>query len=233
MKSESVLARLNPQQLEAAQSDARVTKVEAGAGTGKTQMLMGRIEYLLEEDRDKTLFISFSNAASEEIQRRISDIFQTDDKLRYIDVKTCHALGNRLLLRNYNKVNFAKRPILAKDWELIDIFTQFCRDNNVKPPSQTFLKGCLGAEAYSQATNKYIDEDFVRKFGNVFMKKAVRRGRYIRPEQIEDPEDIRQTLKNSENSGRETVTTCFTTWSPWPWNFRIRRLESWTLLTSW
>lgn len=143
-------------------------------------MLMGRIEHLMEVANAKTLFLSFSSAATEEIERRINSLFDKDDT-GMIHVKTCHALGNMLLLRNYHRAGFRKRPVLVKDWELIDSYAEYCREMGEKLPDQTFLKTCLAAEAMSYASNKPITDEFVINFGGSFIKKTKRGGSWSNP----------------------------------------------------
>lgn len=71
-------------------NDNRVLTV-AGAGTGKTTTVIGKVAYLLEKQLYKPneiLLLSFSNGAVGELQERISEICRDD-----IEVKTFHKLG--------------------------------------------------------------------------------------------------------------------------------------------
>lgn len=151
---------MNPQQLAGATSDARITKVAAGAGTGKTKMLMGRIQYLLEDNPDKVVCVAYSTAAAEEMGRRLEDIFH-EHHLKLIDNKTCHALGNRIVMTHYKELGFKDRPRLVKDWELVDAYIDSVQSSGYRAPEGNHLKACLALEAFSAATNKPIDFEFM------------------------------------------------------------------------
>lgn len=62
----------SPQQKEAMESDAALTLVNSGAGTGKSTVILGRIEYLLDHDLDpeRLLVLSFTNAAAKNILQK-------------------------------------------------------------------------------------------------------------------------------------------------------------------
>lgn len=65
---------LNPEQLAAATTPARAIAVIAGPGTGKTQTLAARIQYLLKERRVKPseiTAVTFTNKAAAEMRRRL------------------------------------------------------------------------------------------------------------------------------------------------------------------
>lgn len=162
----NILHELNPQQRAAAESDARVTKVEAGAGTGKTKMLIGRIQHLLDDNRDRTLFVSFSNAAVEEIQRRVEPAVD-DFNQKLVEVKTCHAMGNRLVMTHYRELGYKDRPKLVKDWELADAYIDHCKTNGYAVREGNILKACLSLEAFALACNKPIDDEFIQEHGGV------------------------------------------------------------------
>jgi DNA helicase-2/ATP-dependent DNA helicase PcrA len=69
---------LNEQQLEAVTSDYnKPILVVAGAGAGKTKVLISRIEYLLNNTDvrpNKILAITFTNKAANEIKERIRSL---------------------------------------------------------------------------------------------------------------------------------------------------------------
>ena len=67
--------RLNDEQKMATESTSMNTIVIAGAGTGKTSTIIGRVNYLLEHDvnPESILILSFTKKSAKEIQGRIGN----------------------------------------------------------------------------------------------------------------------------------------------------------------
>ena len=64
---------LTKSQVEAATSHALETMVVAGAGSGKTSLLLGRAKYLLDSNRAESgqlLILAFNNKAAKELNER-------------------------------------------------------------------------------------------------------------------------------------------------------------------
>jgi len=115
-----VLARLNPQQQEAATHGEGPLLVIAGAGTGKTATLVHRVAWMIAEgvDPGRILLLTFTRRAAAEMLRRVdailrhlaearSDAGQADANLRRVKSSriwggTFHAIATRLL-RRYGK----------------------------------------------------------------------------------------------------------------------------------
>ena len=95
---------LDDQQMAAAMDDGPTKLVIAGAGTGKTTTLVGRLKHLRDEDVDPNgiLVISLTNASVDDLRRKISSEMPGYRP----DVMTIHALGNRIL---------KKRPMVGTD----------------------------------------------------------------------------------------------------------------------
>ena len=95
---------LDEQQMVAAIDDDPTKLVIAGAGTGKTTTLVGRLKHLSLNgvDPNGVLVISLTNASVDDLKRKIS---QEIPDFRP-DVMTIHALGNRIL---------RKRPMVGAE----------------------------------------------------------------------------------------------------------------------
>lgn len=95
---------LDAQQTAAAVDDCPTKLVIAGAGTGKTTTLVGRLEHLSETgvDPDGVLVISLTNASVDDLKRKIASEMPGFRP----DVMTIHALGNRIL---------RKRPMVGAE----------------------------------------------------------------------------------------------------------------------
>lgn len=156
----SILDSLNPQQLAAATSPNRVTKINALAGTGKTRCLLGRIEHLMEDQRDKTLFVAFNDSVVKEVQGKVQiEINEFDRKL--VEVKTCHALALKLIGSHYRDLKYTERPQVIDLWDLVDAYIEHCKAHNLGYDDGGTLKFCLLVEAQAQALNKPIDDQLI------------------------------------------------------------------------
>ena len=90
----------DPSQIEAAHHTGSPALVNAGPGTGKTQTLITRIEYLLEKlnaSPEELLVLTFSNEAAEELRTRIEGSFGPE-KAEKIEITTFHGFGHASLL---------------------------------------------------------------------------------------------------------------------------------------
>jgi DNA helicase-2/ATP-dependent DNA helicase PcrA len=87
---------LNTQQTLAVQTDANKVLVAAGAGSGKTRVIMERIKFLLEQGVEgrKIYAITFTNAAAAEMRERL------DENAQDVFIGTIHSLANRILIMN-------------------------------------------------------------------------------------------------------------------------------------
>jgi DNA helicase-2/ATP-dependent DNA helicase PcrA len=94
---------LNSAQLEAVQSTQGQFLVIAGAGSGKTRVLVYRVAYLVEKGikPDEILLLTFTRKAAEEMLKRSSLLL--DDRCRKVSGGTFHSFANSVL-RKYAKV---------------------------------------------------------------------------------------------------------------------------------
>ena len=69
--------------------------IVAGAGTGKTSTVMGKIAYLLKRkivDEDEILALAYGRDAAQEMRDRLSDLLNVD-----VEISTFHALGLKIV----------------------------------------------------------------------------------------------------------------------------------------
>lgn len=82
--------------------------IVAGAGSGKTEVLITRVAYLIERKPDgidpkRILVLAYQNKAAEEIRKRLKERFDAD-----VVVKTFHSFGLQILKQSYKDSN---RPL--------------------------------------------------------------------------------------------------------------------------
>ncbi|MFA5200580.1 MAG: ATP-dependent helicase [Candidatus Omnitrophota bacterium] len=93
---------LNPAQLQAVESVNGPHLVIAGAGSGKTRVLVHRVAYLVEQGTrpEQILLLTFTRRAAEEMLRRASTLL--DQRCKNVSGGTFHSFAN-MVLRKYAK----------------------------------------------------------------------------------------------------------------------------------
>tara|TARA_B110000046_G_scaffold141835_1_gene148619 strand:- start:15332 stop:17491 length:2160 start_codon:yes stop_codon:yes gene_type:complete len=115
-----ILNNLNSAQEEAVTSDKKHLLVLAGAGSGKTRVLVHRIAWKIQVDGlspYSILAVTFTNKASREMRERIDDLLGMS--LRGMWVGTFHGLAHRLLKAHWRDVSLPENfQILDSDDQL-------------------------------------------------------------------------------------------------------------------
>lgn len=123
---------LNPKQKEAVLSKNRITLVNAGPGTGKTYLIVGRIFNELNKNKTKKIFaLSFTNKASSELQNRVDDKIFSTNLSKYkgnIFTGTIHSFALYYIQEYFKKNNKVFDFIIIDDNEFQEIKNDF--DNN-------------------------------------------------------------------------------------------------------
>lgn len=114
---------LDPQQIEAVLKNEISNLVIAGAGTGKTTTLRGRVKYLteiLKVDSADILVLAYNKSAAIEIKNLLKkDGFE-------IDTKTFHSLGANIIRKLDNNIQIEKNT----EKLIGDIFNKFLKENS-------------------------------------------------------------------------------------------------------
>ncbi len=116
----SILANLNTAQQQAVTSDQQHLLVLAGAGSGKTRVLVHRIAWKIQVDNISPygiLAVTFTNKASREMRERIDELLGMS--LRGMWVGTFHGLAHRLLKAHWRDAKLPENfQILDQDDQL-------------------------------------------------------------------------------------------------------------------
>ena len=121
---------LNPAQAQAVVNDEDSLLVLAGAGSGKTSVLVARVGWLLqraEVAEEQILMLAFGRKAALEMDQRLADRLSTDS----LSVKTFHALALHIIAEGSKKVpqiSELESNTAARQQLLIDCWQQQCRD---------------------------------------------------------------------------------------------------------
>ena len=108
------LDRFNKDQREAILSNSKNTLVIAGAGSGKTSVLVGRITKLIEDGaRPESIFaVTFTNKAAAEMKERVLKSINCDGQ--NMSLGTFHSLFGKILKDNFKLTN------LSTDYQILD-----------------------------------------------------------------------------------------------------------------
>ena len=118
--NENLLSCLNERQREAVIAPLGSTLVLAGAGSGKTRVLVSRVAWLVKEQHiplHAILAVTFTNKAAGEMKARLNDILGMP--LGGLWVGTFHGLCHRFLRRHYREANLPDQfHVLGSDDQL-------------------------------------------------------------------------------------------------------------------
>ena len=157
MEPEDILGQLNEPQREAVTSGSNPVMVLAGAGSGKTRVLVHRIAWLISVHNTSpfNLFaVTFTNKAANEMRERISEML--DLETRGMWVGTFHGLAHKFLRLHWKEAG------LEQGFQVLDSDDQHRQIKKYMDrlfvPREVYEKTDYGAMA--QADNKF-DEFYV------------------------------------------------------------------------
>ena len=156
---------LDDEQQTAIITDDKHNLVVAGAGSGKTEVLITRIAYLIKRKSDqikpeRILALAFQNKAADEMQKRLKKRYDID-----VEIRTFHSLGKKII-HDASKDKASKVPRLkeecSEDWKyqkyIQKIFeTEIVDNGKLRKDIVNFMKRYNDEEVLKQK------EDFERK----------------------------------------------------------------------
>jgi DNA helicase-2/ATP-dependent DNA helicase PcrA len=116
-----ILDQLNKPQREAVSAQSQPVLVLAGAGSGKTRVLVHRIAWLIQVEKISPfaiLAVTFTNKAASEMRFRIEQLLGSP--IGGMWVGTFHGLAHRLLRRHWQEAN------LIQSFQILDSDDQLC-----------------------------------------------------------------------------------------------------------
>ncbi|MBX3628958.1 MAG: UvrD-helicase domain-containing protein [Nitrosomonas sp.] len=163
----SLLADLNPQQLEAITLPKQSVLVLAGAGSGKTRVLTTRIAYLIQSGQASPysiLAVTFTNKAAKEMQMRINAMLPINTRSMWIG--TFHGLCNRFLRTHHQESG------LPQAFQILDVGDQLAMikrilkslsvDDKRFPPRQVQWFVNNAKESGQRAADVITDDPYTR-----------------------------------------------------------------------
>lgn len=149
------LDELNERQLEVCKETEGYIRVIAGAGTGKTRVLVSRYLYLVKElgiDPDSILCLTFTRKACNEMVNRIRTEISNDLELPY--VLTYHSFGSRFLKEEIGILNYSKSFRIFDERDTKKVLTKIYADHSIKLDSFTLeeIRGLISKEKVKKNT---------------------------------------------------------------------------------
>jgi len=126
------LRNLNPPQLDAATSTEGPLLVLAGAGTGKTRVLITRVCHLMVTRKafaNQILAVTFTNKAAAEMRHRIAAV--VGDTVEAMWLGTFHALAARILRRHAEHVGLKPNFTILDQDDQIRLIKQLLQAENI------------------------------------------------------------------------------------------------------
>lgn len=141
--------QFNKQQLEAINSINGAVAVIAGAGSGKSTVLVNRIENMVNNNIDEKdiLAISFTKNTSKDLKQKLQNL-----NLSNVNIGTFHSICSRILIKEgYDLSN------KIRDFEIDNLFKRISGDNKID------TKGILSFISYQKNYMRKYDDEFVYK----------------------------------------------------------------------
>jgi DNA helicase-2/ATP-dependent DNA helicase PcrA len=123
------LAQLNPEQRQAAEHVNGPLLILAGAGSGKTRVIVHRIAHLLAARHarpEELLAVTFTNKAAEEMRSRVESLLGGDCSALWIS--TFHSLCARLLRREAPAIGLTRDFVIYDSSDQLTMMKQVLRD---------------------------------------------------------------------------------------------------------
>ena len=125
LKEEDALDDLNRAQYEAVTASGKRMRILAGAGSGKTRVLVHRIAWLIQQgiSPNRILAVTFTNKAANEMRHRLEKMM--GNRLSSLWVGTFHGLSHRVLRQHFEKAD------LPENFQIIGAGRLITRSNAV------------------------------------------------------------------------------------------------------
>lgn len=131
MDVSAILAGLNERQREAVTHDARAVRVIAGAGSGKTRVLVQRMQWLMAVEGLSPyalLALTFTNKAAREMRERLESALERP--LGQLWVGTFHGICHRMLRRHAESMGWPAQFVIMDSEDQLRMVKRMMRERN-------------------------------------------------------------------------------------------------------
>ena len=170
-----ILNKLNNEQKEAVVHTDGPAIILAGAGSGKTRVLVHKVLYLIVEkkvDPQNILMVTFSNKAAGEMKERIKAMLSSfpTDIGGEPTVATFHSLCARILRRSGIKIGIPHNFVIYDTTDQLDTIKDCYEKLEL---SIKDIRPRAALEAISSAKNQMVTEDQYAKFARGYIQERV------------------------------------------------------------
>ncbi|GIX42397.1 MAG: hypothetical protein KatS3mg129_2130 [Leptospiraceae bacterium] len=125
---------LNPEQLTAVQHIYGPLIIFAGAGSGKTRVIVHRIKNMIEQGipGHSIIAVTFTNKSASEMKERLKNLVEKQ-KLRGMIVSTFHSLGNRILQKEIDILGYRKPYSILDETDRLQILRNIYKEVKLNP----------------------------------------------------------------------------------------------------
>ncbi|WP_342263852.1 UvrD-helicase domain-containing protein [Spiroplasma endosymbiont of Clivina fossor] len=130
MKEVINLKHLNEKQRLAVLSSEGANRIIAGAGSGKTRVIIYKIAHLIHNlaiNSSQILAVTFTNKATNEMKSRLNELVGNDES-KYIWIHTYHAFCVRVLRRDIMVLGYTKDFIIIDTVDKINILKNISKN---------------------------------------------------------------------------------------------------------
>lgn len=126
---------LNDRQYEAVRMIKGPVLILAGAGSGKTRVIIYRIAYMLKEGipQKSILAVTFTNKAAREMSTRVREL--TGKHLRNLTISTFHAFGSKMLRSSIHKLGYRPNFSIYDQQDKLTLLKDLSREAGFKSES--------------------------------------------------------------------------------------------------
>ena len=175
MDVSDILSPLNDAQREAVAAESRNILVLAGAGSGKTRVLVHRIAWLvraLNYSPWAILAVTFTNKAAREMRGRIEEMLQISSHGMWVG--TFHGLAHRLLKAHWRDAGLPQNFQILDSDDQLRLVKRVCRDLGLDetrwPPRQAmwYINGAKDEGLRSTHVDAPVGDRFVQTMLQVY-----------------------------------------------------------------
>ena len=166
---------LNPAQAEAAAHIDGPLLVLAGAGSGKTRVLIYRMAHLIKQagiDPYQILAVTFTNKAAKEMKGRIEELLGPGLAPEWVG--TFHSLSSRILRREAETLGFRRDFVIYDSDDQLVLVKKIMKELNISEKQfapqaiRSYISGAkdqlIGAEEYADRGNNFFEQQVARVY---------------------------------------------------------------------
>jgi len=203
---------LNPAQLEAVTTVDGPVLVIAGAGSGKTRVIVHRVAFMLENgiDPEDILLLTFTRKAAGEMLGRVQKLLN-DNSAQKVFGGTFHAFSNYILRKYSNRLNIPVNFTIIDEEDSADTIDLIRSELKIEKKEKAFPRKNRIQEIISSARNRnlsireVIENEFTGLKGVIDQIELINQGyeKYKKICKIFDYDDLMDVLRDSLRDNRD------------------------------